>query len=133
MRYLGIDYGTKHVGLALSDDEGKMGFPHTVLRNTSKLVDELAKIIAEENVNSVVFGESKDLSGEDNVLQESVRACADALREKTGVHIAFEPEFYTTKQARDATALLGKGSERADAVAAAIILTSYLEKHGNHR
>src|SRR3989344_7883518 len=40
MRYLGIDYGSSKVGLALSDDAGRMGFPHAVITNTSLLVDE---------------------------------------------------------------------------------------------
>lgn len=132
MRHLGIDYGTKCIGLALSDDDGKMGFPHTVLSNTPALLDELTKIIEDEGVRVVVFGESKDLDGSDNVLQEEIRTFADRLGGNTDVTVAFEPEYYTTRQAKDAKKLQGKGSERADAVAAAIILTSYLEKHGKH-
>lgn len=131
MRHLGIDYGTKCVGLALSDDDGKMGFPHTVLHNTPALLDELTKLIDEEGVEVVVFGESKDLDGSDNALQEDIMAFAKNLETNIDARIVFEPEYYTTKQARDAQKLAGKGRGRADAVAAAIILTSYLERYGN--
>lgn len=132
MRYLGIDYGTKCVGLALSDDAGKMGFPHTVLSNTPALLEELTKLIEDEGIERVVFGDSKNLDGEDNSIQEELKAFAQNLGVNANVHIAFEPEYYTTKQAKDAQRLVGKERERADAIAAAIILTSYLEKHGNN-
>lgn len=132
MRHLGIDYGTKRVGLALSDDDGKMGFPHTVLNNTPALLDEITKLIEDEEVKMIVFGDSKNLDGKDNAVQEELKAFAVQLESNTGLSVAFEPEYYTTKQARDAQKLAGKEAERADAVAAAIILTSYLEKHGNN-
>lgn len=132
MRYLGIDYGTKRVGLALSDDDGKMGFPHTVLSNTPKLLDEISAFIKEEGIGAIVFGDSKDLDGTENKVQAELKEFAAKLEERTGIHIAFEPEYYTTKQARDAQKLAGKESERADAIAAAIILTSYLERYGNN-
>ncbi|XKT75330.1 MAG: Holliday junction resolvase RuvX [Patescibacteria group bacterium UBA2103] len=132
MRHLGIDYGSKAVGLALSDDDGKMGFPHTVLHNTDALLDELTKLIEDEGVKVVVFGESKALDGSDNEIQASIKEFARQLESNACVTVAFEPEYYTTKQARDAQTLMGKGRERADAVAAAIILTSYLERHGNN-
>ena len=58
MRYLGVDYGSKKVGLALSDEQGTMGFPYAVVANTPRLVDELCARIAKENVGAVVIGES---------------------------------------------------------------------------
>mgnify|MGYP001223412613 CR=1 FL=1 len=132
MRYLGIDYGSKCVGLALSDDDGKMGFPHTVLSNTPALLEEVTKLIEEEGVQTVVFGDSKNLDGEENAIQQELKDFAEKLGVNAGVTIDFEPEYYTTKQAKDAQKLAGKESERADAIAAAIILTSYLERHGNN-
>ena len=132
MRYLGIDYGSKRVGLAFSDDDGKMGFPHTVLANTPTLLDELTKLVEDEGVEVIVFGDSKDLDGSENAIQKDLKSFATKLQEKAGIEVAFEPEYYTTKQAKDAQKLAGKSAERADAIAAAIILTSYLEKHGNN-
>lgn len=128
MRYLGIDYGTKYIGLALSDDAGKMGFPHGVIEHTPELVDQIARLVKEEGVEMIVLGESRALDGSPNELLAASQKFADLLSAASGVPVVFEPEFYTTKQARDAQALQGKTGERADAVAAAIILSSYLEK-----
>lgn len=132
MRYLGIDYGTKYIGLALSDDAGKMGFPHGVVGQSENVVQEIAELIKEEKVGAVVLGESRALDGSANDLLAESQRFADALRVASGIEISFEPEYYTTKQARDSQALQGKTGERADAVAAAIILSSYLDKHGNN-
>ena len=120
------------MGLALSDDDGKMGFPHVVLSNTEALLDEITKLVEEEGIGTIVFGDSKDLDGSENPIQKDLKSFAAKLQENTDIEVAFEPEYYTTKQAKDAQKLAGKSAERADAIAAAIILTSYLEKHGNN-
>ena len=92
MRYLGIDYGTRKIGLALSDEAGTMGFPHGVITNSSELVDQLVRLIKDKEVDAVVIGESRNFSGEENPVAEGARRLADALKEKTPVTIHFEPE-----------------------------------------
>lgn len=131
MRYLGIDYGTKKVGLALSDEAGGMGFPHGVLLNTAALVDELTRLIEEKGVDAIVVGESRDFGGKPNKVNDAARSLASALAERTGRPIYFEPETFTTQEARrypDGTRM--KGSPDVDASAAALILTSFLERQG---
>jgi putative Holliday junction resolvase len=128
MRYLSIDYGTKKVGLALSDEAGSMGFPHGVLLNTSALADDLAALIKDKEVGAIVIGESRNFDGKPNKVDEDVRKLADALTERTGLPIHFEPETYTTQEARrypDGTRM--PGSPDVDSSAAALILTSFLE------
>ncbi len=68
MRYLGVDYGSSKVGLALSDEAGTMGFPHAIVPNTPRLADELCALIAGENVGAVVIGESRNLQGGENPM-----------------------------------------------------------------
>jgi putative transcription antitermination factor YqgF len=130
MRYLGIDYGTKKVGLALSDEAGAMGFPHAVFTTTSTLADDLIELIKEREVGAIVIGESRNFSGAPNRVDEDVRKLADTLAGRTGLPIHFEPETYTTQEARrfpDGTRM--PGSPDVDASAAALILTSFLEHH----
>lgn len=130
MRYIGIDYGSKKVGIALSDEEGMMGFPYATLTNSAGLVDELAKLIAERQVGAVVMGESRNFSGEDNPVAQEARGFAARLTKLTGILVHFEPETYTTQEARrypDGTRM--PGSPDVDAAAAALILTSYLERN----
>ena len=55
MKILGIDYGTKRTGLALSDETGKVAFPYAVISNS---LDEIIKVIELEGVSEVVIGES---------------------------------------------------------------------------
>ncbi len=131
MRYLGVDYGTKKVGLALSDEAGLMGFPHAVVPNTGALVDTVARLIAEKDVQVVVVGESRTLDGGLNPVAQAARAFGEDLSARTGVPIRYESEVYTTAAARRLPQKQPKSRARrsrapVDASAAALILTSYL-------
>ena len=130
MRYLSIDYGSRKIGLALSDEDGTMGFPYGVLPNSSELIDQLIKLISEKDVGAVVMGESRNFSGQENPIAEGARKLAGALKERTSVSVHFQPETYTTQEARrypDGTRM--EGSPDVDSSAAALILTAFLEKH----
>ncbi len=134
MRYLGVDFGTKKVGLALSDEAGMMGFPHKVVPASPRLAGELCALIAAENIGAVVIGESRNLAGGDNPIAAAARALGDDLALRAGVPVFYEPEAFTTAQARRAPSKEGKtrapkGSAPVDASAAALILTSYLSRH----
>ena len=133
MRYLGIDYGSSKVGLALSDELGTMGFPHSIVTNTPKLGDELCALMARENVGAVVIGESRTLAGDDNPIARDARALGGLLHERSGVPVYFESEVFTSAEARRAPAKTEKtraprGRAPVDASAAALILTSYLTR-----
>ena len=135
MRYLGIDYGEKKVGLAFSDEAGTMGFPHSIIPNTPRLAEELRALIAREGVGAAVIGESRDYRGAENPVMRGARALAKELR--AGVPIFFEPEVLTSAEARRAPARerksrAPKARAEVDASAAALILTSYLSRthHG---
>lgn len=135
MRYLGIDYGSKKVGLALSDEVGTMGFPHAVVPLTPRLADELVALIEREGVAAVVMGESRDLNGSDNAIMPAARALAQALSLKADVPVYWQPEFYTSIEARRAPekeekTRAPKQHRAIDASAAALILTRYLSRHG---
>jgi len=129
MKYIGIDYGTKKTGVALSDDAGTMGFPKGTYLTTPSLVEELITLIREQGVGEAVIGESRDFSGEENSIAEDAKAFAATLGERAGIPVHFEPETLTTQAARrfpDGTRM--PGSPDVDASAAALILTSFLER-----
>lgn len=128
MRFLGIDYGTKRVGLALSDAGGNMAFPHAVVPNDAQLCKTIEHLIQKEGVRSIVIGYSLSKKGVPNPVHEQVVDFMQDLTLATGLPIALEPEQYTTQEAvriQGRTALV-------DASAAAIILNSYLSKHPHH-
>lgn len=137
MRYLGVDYGTKKIGLALSDEAGMMGFPHSIIPNTPRLVDELCALIAKENVGAVVIGESRNLAGGENPIAKDARMFGDQIAERAGVLVFYESEVFTSAEARRAPgkemkSRAPKARVDVDASAAALILTSYLSRadHG---
>lgn len=130
MRHLGIDFGTRKVGLALSDEAGSMGFPHAVLPNNDQLLETIVALVKKENVGAIVIGDSKDSDGNDNPVAAYAKAFAGELTNATGLEVAFELEAYTTQEARRAPdGTLAKGAPPVDASAAALILTSYLSRH----
>jgi len=133
MRYLGIDYGSMKVGLALSDEAGVMGFPHSVVKNTPRLAEELRVLIARENVGAVVIGESRNLAGGDNLIAKDARRLGELLAESAGVPVLYESEVFTSAEARRAPSKemksrAPKSHATVDSAAAALILTSYLSR-----
>lgn len=123
MKYLGIDYGTKKIGLAISDEEGTVAFPHEVIKNDTELEATIHDVIQMQGIGAVVVGDSKDFGGEPNDIAEHAHAFAQVLEETTGLEVHFEPEFLTTKQAKQHT-----DDALADASAAALILQTFLDK-----
>lgn len=127
MRHLGIDYGTKRVGLALTDEAGMMAFPHGVVPNSPKLLDVIVALITEKSVSVVVIGQSLNRDGKPNVVQAAIEGLVLDLTLATGLPVHLEPEQYSTQAAIQ---LQGRNSE-TDASAAALILDSYLIRRNN--
>ncbi len=125
MRYLGIDYGEKRVGLSLSDERGDFSYPLSVLQNSEKLVEEIAIICKEKNVATIVIGESKNFNQEENPIMKRVHALVEELIVKTGLPVKLHPEFMTSLEAEH----IQGHNDMHDASAAAIILKSYLDSN----
>jgi|ERR1035437_5991906 putative Holliday junction resolvase len=125
MKLLGIDYGTKRVGIAISDDDGTVAFAKSVLPAGPELVSEIEKMCTDEKVEGVVIGESKNYKGEENVIMKAVHLLKKDLEEKLKIPMYFEPELMTSMEAQH---IQGQ-NEMSDASAAAIILQSYIERN----
>lgn len=126
MRYLGIDYGSKRIGVAVSDDEGSIAFPRTILDNKGnrRSVQSLKTLVREEDIGTIILGLPTGASGQDTEQTGHVREFARVLKEKVSVPVHFENEILTTKMARPS---ILKGNP-VDASSAALILQSYLDK-----
>jgi putative holliday junction resolvase len=123
MRILGIDYGEKRVGVAITDDKSMMAFPHSVVVNTKELVKEISDIARENKISTIVIGESRNYKGEANRIMERVEIFAKGLKE-SGFEVVYEPEILSSHQAAH---FQGK-TDKLDASAASIILQSYLDR-----
>jgi putative Holliday junction resolvase len=122
---MGIDYGTKRIGIALSDEGGKYAMPKAIIMNSGTLMSEIKKIVDENDVGSVVVGESKNYKGEENIVMGQVRIFAKALGDVLQIPIYFHPEILSSAEAERTQ---GK-TPMLDASAAAIILQDYLVKY----
>lgn len=129
MRYLAIDYGKKRVGLAISDEEGKIAFPLEVIENVGdeELLDSIQKICEEKGIKEVVIGESKNFKGDDNTIMIDIKNFIEKFKNKISLPIQMHPEFMTSQQVERG---IGK-NEMLDASAAAIILQSHLDLQRN--
>lgn len=123
MRLLGIDYGTKRIGIALSDDGAQFAIPHKVINYSKNLINDIEQIIKENEIQEIVIGESRNYKGEANSILNKSTEFKKEL-ESRGYKVYFEPEFMTSENAER---FQGK-TELLDASAAALILQSFLDK-----
>lgn len=128
MRYLGIDYGTKRVGAAVSDEEGKIAFPHSVFKNDKHLIATLVLLVREKGVSEIVVGDSRTLAGAPNAIAPAIEKLKQEIVVATGLPVHAELEFWTSVQAERTQ---GK-HEKTDASAAALILQSFLDTRNAH-
>lgn len=119
MRYLGIDYGEKRIGLALSDEGGKIAMPYGVVNYFNKILSILKK----EKVGKIVIGLPVGFSGQESAQTLETKKFAEALGKKVKLPIELENEVLSTKIASRFSA-----KDKIDASSAAVILQSYLDK-----
>ena len=124
MRLLGIDYGSKKTGLALTDESGTMAFPHSVVPTTPALLKTIETLIMKEKVAEIVLGYSLNRDGEPNKVHAAAEELMLDLTLATGLPIHLQPEQYTTQAAIQ---IQGRNTQ-TDASAAALILDAYLTK-----
>ena len=121
---MGIDFGSKNIGIAMTDESGSMAFPHGVIRNDQKSLSVVTTLIKEKDVKEVIIGHSLDYAGKANKIHKQVEEFMMDLTLAIGIPIYLEPEQYSTQQA---IRIQGK-NDQTDAAAAAIILDSYITR-----
>ncbi|MFN7181573.1 MAG: Holliday junction resolvase RuvX [Planctomycetota bacterium] len=102
MRYLGIDWGTKYVGLAISDEKEQFSFPYKVLKNVSDnfLTHQIYKILIKEGITKVVVGLPVTLDGREGKASEKVIQFVEKMKSSKkfqGITFEFFDERLTTK------------------------------------
>lgn len=126
MKYLGIDFGSKKVGFAQSDDEGRLAFPLMIAPNDSSLLKDTIELIREMKFSTVVIGESVDGNGKPNKIAKDARAFGTQIENAIDVIVKFEKEWYSTVEARKQPG--NEGNHEVDDQAAAIVLQRHLDK-----
>jgi len=130
-RYLGIDYGSKRIGVAISDGLGLTARPLEVV-SRADLAEFLRGLVIEFPVDQVVVGLPTALGGHEGESAAGARELAEEVREILGVPVELVDERFTSRMAE--SALLEGGMRRrqrketVDKVAAAIILQTFLDR-----
>ena len=126
MRTLGIDYGAKRLGIALSDENGQFAFPNTTIPNDATSIDRIGQIVRHERVGKIVVGDTRAVNGVENPVTRESDAFVETLGAHTGISVARSWEAWSSVEAGR---FAPKGKEHDDAAAAAIILQRYLDTH----
>jgi putative holliday junction resolvase len=131
MKILGIDFGTKYVGFALSDPFRSIAFPFAKSLKKEAITDIL-KIIEEENISLVVLGLPISLKGHDTEMSQKVKLFKEKLEKVTNIEVVLQDERLTSsfigKQLTAQGINQKKQREIKDSLEATQILQSYLDK-----
>ena len=131
---LGLDLGARRIGLAISDADASIAFPIGALtsRGRAKDLEALDALIRERGVKAIVVGLPLHLDGHSGPEAESARRFAAALAEATQLPVELVDERWTSAEAqrtlRDAPRSRRREKSNVDALAATLILRSYLDR-----
>lgn len=125
-KYLGIDYGAKRVGLAVSDTEGTIAFPREMIPNDGQLLPHIVRLAEEEKIGAIVMGDTRAAGGRENPITAESDRFAQELREHTRLPVERAFEIWSSIEA----GRLAGGEGHDDAAAAAIILQRFLDMGG---
>lgn len=137
MRTLGIDIGSKRIGLAISDIEGTFAFPSGRIdrRSKAKDLEALCAFVSEREVDRIVVGLPIQLDGREGAGAKAARAFAEEIAKQTGLPVDTIDERLTTVEAQRVLHAAGRNTRKqrevVDSVAAAIILRTYLDRERN--
>lgn len=136
-RIMGLDVGGKRTGVAIADELDISASPIGFVPRGGDDLAELRALIARYGITRLVVGLPSSLSGREGMQAADVRAYADSLAAELGLPIAYWDERLTSTMAErsliDSGARRSKRKEQIDAVAAAIMLQSYLDARANRR
>jgi len=126
MKILGIDYGLKKIGLALT--EGNLAEPLSVISNRSSVVSKISGVCQKYGIEKIVIGMPE------GKIATKVREFGKKLSQSTKLPVVFQDETLTSQEAIAKMIEAGRGRKyrqtKSDAFAAALILQSYLDKLG---
>ena len=136
MRYMGLDLGTKTLGISLSN--GIIASVYGTLRHDEeydKIANEVSLLAKEKKVDVIVLGFPKNMNNSIGERAEITLKFKEKLEELTKLPVELEDERLTSKVANDvlisADTSRKKRKERVDGMASVIILQSYLDRKGN--
>ncbi len=137
MKYLGLDLGSRTLGIAVSDNTGLIASSYNTIRHNEeyeKLIIEVKKIVLELKIDAIVLGFPKNMNNTIGPKGQLSLSFKESLEKEIKIPVYLQDERLTTKSATD-TLIKGnvsrkKRKEVVDSLAATIILQTYLDKEG---
>ncbi len=136
MKLIGVDYGQRRIGVAVTDESGEFVRSLAALdRKTSpQYMERLSGIIAQEQPSGIVVGIPLDVDGNDTRMSLEIRSFAASLAQKTSLPVHFVDESLTSKRANDIIRNRKRKQRRnkanIDRIAACLILEEYKKENG---
>ena len=137
MKTIGIDYGTKRLGIAVSDPGGMIAMPFRVLdvRSDADAVKQVCDLCVEESAELIIVGLPLNMDGTSGEMVENVEKFVKILSGRTEIPIKTEDERLSTSMVErvllDADMSRNKRKGVRDKLAAQVILQSYLDKESS--
>ena len=136
MRYLGLDLGTRTLGLSMSDSTLTIASAYKTIRfeenDYDSLIPILKKIIAENNVSKLVLGYPKNMNNTIGDRATTTMEFKNKIEENLNIEVVMQDERLSTKEAHfymiKADMSRKKRKQKVDSLAANIILQTYLDK-----
>jgi putative Holliday junction resolvase len=133
MRLMGIDYGEKRIGLAITDECSIIAQPlTTIIRNGGEL-KEIFELVEQYKIGKVIVGLPLNLNGSVSASTGRVQGFTEKLKEAVKIPVEYWDERLTSKEVEKM--LVGfdvtrkKRQKRSDSLCACVILRTYLEAH----
>lgn len=130
-KFLGLDYGTKKVGLAIGDLQTKIASPYKILNNNPDLINQLKDICLKETIEKIVVGVPLTLKSASSKQTQIVERFIAKLRKATYLEIVEQDERMSSIYAKSLLKET-KSKHLDDDVAAMIILQSYFDQLANN-
>lgn len=133
MRYLGIDLGTKKVGIAISDLTGMIASPlKVIMYEEGNIISEIDELITEYAVNKIILGLPKNMNNSIGESAERTLVFKKKLERELNIEVILQDERRTTIEAEhymlEGNVSRKKRKMKIDGLAAAIILQTFLDK-----
>jgi len=134
-RIIGIDYGTKRTGIAVTDELQIAVHPLKTV-NTYKLLTELTEYLSQESVEKIVFGQPFHADGSETYLSSHIKSFSQKIKELyPNILVDFQDESFTSVEAKEILLKMGvkkkarREKERVDLMSAVLILQKYLKHY----
>ncbi|MDO8552533.1 MAG: Holliday junction resolvase RuvX [bacterium] len=128
MKYLGVDYGTKRIGVAVSNAEGTIAFPRATVANDPRLFELLGRLIAEEKIESIVVGDTRSFSNLENLVTKDAENFIARLKKEVSLPVL---SAWEAGSSIEASRYAPENESHSDGAAASIILQRYLDMKAN--